>query len=83
MFGDEADLTDAFVTVEDLTTDDHIRMQSAAQRWVDSGISKTVNCPEAISFGSFENVYLRAYQTGCKGCTTYRPNAITGSVLSV
>ena len=58
-------------------------MQAAAQEWVDSSISKTINCPEDIDFEAFKDVYLRAYETGCKGCTTYRPNAVTGSVLSV
>ena len=58
-------------------------MQAAAQKWVDSSISKTINCPEDIDFETFKNVYLQAYTLGCKGCTTYRPNAVTGSVLSV
>lgn len=83
IYGEDADLTQAFVTVQDLHTDDHVRMQSAAQRWIDSAISKTVNCPEEIAFAEFENVYKAAYEGGCKGCTTYRPNAITGSVLSL
>ena len=61
MFGKTASLTDAFVTVNDLRTDDHIRMQAAAQCWVDSGISKTVNCPENIPFAAFEDVYRRAF----------------------
>lgn len=81
-FGEMVPLSDAFVTVADLTPQDHLRIQSTAQRWVDSGISKTVNCPEDISFAAFEGIYRQAYKTGCKGCTTYRPNAVTGSVLS-
>ncbi len=82
MFGSKMPLTDAFVTAQDLRPEDHVRMQAAAQRWVDSGISKTVNCPEDIPFDTFSNVYKMAYESGCKGCTTYRPNAVTGSVLS-
>ncbi|MEP2639573.1 adenosylcobalamin-dependent ribonucleoside-diphosphate reductase [Roseobacter sp.] len=82
MFGPDAPLTDAFVTAQDLRPADHVRMQAAAQRWIDSGISKTVNCPEDIPFSVFEDVYHQAYEAGCKGCTTYRPNAVTGSVLS-
>ena len=58
-------------------------MQAAAQKWVDSSISKTINCPEDISFDAFKDVYMQAWDTGCKGCTTYRPNDVTGSVLSV
>ncbi|MEO1704287.1 MAG: ribonucleoside-diphosphate reductase, adenosylcobalamin-dependent, partial [Pseudomonadota bacterium] len=62
---------------------EHVRMQAAAQRWVDSSISKTINCPADISFDDFKDVYMAAWDQGCKGCTTYRPNAVTGSVLSV
>lgn len=82
MFGVDATLPAAFVTVADLTPEDHLRVQAAAQHWVDSGISKTVNCREDITFEEFQNVYRTAHQSGCKGCTTYRPNAITGSILT-
>ncbi len=82
-FGDDAPLPNHFVTAQDLTPAEHVRMQAAVQRHVDSAISKTVNVPEDISFGAFQAVYLDAYRSGCKGCTTYRPNAITGSVLEV
>src|SRR6056297_1732690 len=70
-------------TAQDLTPHDHIVMQAVLQKWVDSSISKTVNLPKDISFEDFKAVYDHAYQTGCKGCTTYRPNDVTGSVLSV
>jgi ribonucleoside-diphosphate reductase alpha chain len=56
-------------------------MQAALQRHVDSSISKTINCPVDISFDAFKDIYLEAYALGLKGCTTYRPNAVTGSVL--
>ena len=56
-------------------------MQAAAQDYVDSSISKTINCPRDISFEAFKDVYQEAYATGCKGCTTYRPNDVTGAVL--
>jgi ribonucleoside-diphosphate reductase alpha chain len=62
---------------------EHVRMQAAVQRHVDSAISKTVNVPEDISFEAFQAVYLDAYRSFCKGCTTYRPNPITGAVLEV
>ena len=58
-------------------------MQAAVQEYIDSSISKTINCPENIEFETFKAVYKSAYELGCKGCTTYRPNDITGSVLSV
>jgi ribonucleoside-diphosphate reductase alpha chain len=57
-------------------------MQAALQAHVDSSISKTINCPASISFDDFKAVYAQAYDLGLKGCTTYRPNPITGSVLS-
>ena len=57
-------------------------MQAALQAHVDSSISKTINCPADMSFEAFKDVYLQAYDLGLKGCTTYRPNAVTGAVLS-
>ena len=81
-FGD-AELPEYFVNAQTLAPEDHVKMQAAAQKWIDSSISKTINCPEDISFEAFKNVYMQAYEQGCKGCTTYRPNAVTGSVLSV
>ena len=79
----DAPFPDHFVNAQTLPPSDHVRMQAAAQKWVDSSISKTINVPEDISFEAFKNVYMEAWDTGCKGCTTYRPNAVTGSVLSV
>ena len=81
-FGD-APLPDHFVNAQTLPPLDHVRMQAAAQKWVDSLISKTINCPADISFDDFKEVYMAAWDQGCKGCTTYRPNDVTGSVLTV
>ncbi|SDW88870.1 ribonucleoside-diphosphate reductase class II [Albimonas donghaensis] len=81
-FGD-AEPPETFVDAQTLSPADHVRMQAAAQNWVDSSISKTINVPEDIGFEAFKDVYMMAWETGCKGCTTYRPNAVTGSVLSV
>ena len=81
-FGD-VELPDYFVNAQTLAPLDHVKMQAAAQKWIDSSISKTINCPEDINFDDFQDVYMQAYETGCKGCTTYRPNDVTGSVLSV
>lgn len=72
-----------FVSAQTLTPGHHLRMQAAAQALIDSSISKTVNCPEDIAFEAFADVYREGYRLGCKGLTTYRPNAVTGSVLSV
>ena len=82
-FGEDAPLPDYFIDAQGLRPGDHIVMQAAAQKYVDSSISKTINVPEETSFEDFAALYLQAYETGCKGCTTYRPNEITGSVLSV
>ncbi|EEB85235.1 adenosylcobalamin-dependent ribonucleoside-diphosphate reductase [Roseobacter sp. GAI101] len=79
----DAPLPDYFVNAQTLAPLDHVKMQAAAQKWVDSSISKTINCPEDISFDAFKDVYMAAWDQGCKGCTTYRPNDVTGSVLSV
>lgn len=81
-FGDKA-LPDYFVNAQTLAPTEHVKMQAAAQKWIDSSISKTINCPEDISFDAFKDVYMQAWDQGCKGCTTYRPNDVTGSVLTV
>jgi len=81
-FGDK-ELPDYFVNAQTLAPSEHVKMQAAAQKWVDSSISKTINCPEDISFDEFKQVYMQAWDQGCKGCTTYRPNDVTGSVLTV
>jgi ribonucleoside-diphosphate reductase alpha chain len=81
-FGDR-ELPDYFVNAQTLAPLEHVKMQAAAQKWIDSSISKTINCPEDISFDTFKEVYMEAWDSGCKGCTTYRPNDVTGSVLSV
>ncbi|WP_107496379.1 adenosylcobalamin-dependent ribonucleoside-diphosphate reductase [Thalassobius sp. I31.1] len=81
-FGDK-ELPSYFVNAQTLAPAAHVRMQAAAQKWIDSSISKTINCPEDINFDDFKEVYMQAWDSGCKGCTTYRPNDVTGSVLSV
>jgi ribonucleoside-diphosphate reductase alpha chain len=83
LMGDKAPPADVFVDAQTLTPADHLAMQAAAQDYVDSSISKTINLPRDISFEDFKGVYERAYATGCKGCTTYRPNDVTGAVLEV
>lgn len=70
------------VTTSQLDVEHHVFTQAICQRYVDSSISKTVNVPEDYPFEKFKDVYMLAYKKGCKGCTTYRPNEITGSILS-
>ena len=81
--GNEAPPAEVFVDAQTLTPADHLAMQAAAQAFVDSSISKTINLPRDISFEAFKTVYEEAYAQGCKGCTTYRPNDVTGAVLEV
>ena len=81
-FGAQAPLPDTFVRAADLTPAEHLAMQAAVQPYVDSAISKTINCPKDIAFEDFKGIYLEAYGLGLKGCTTYRPNPITGAVLT-
>ncbi len=79
--GETAPLPPAFVDAQSLEPESHLLMQAAVQAYVDSSVSKTINLPVDISFEAFKEVYQQAYDLGCKGCTTYRPNEITGAVL--
>ncbi|MBT5414300.1 MAG: adenosylcobalamin-dependent ribonucleoside-diphosphate reductase, partial [Rhodospirillaceae bacterium] len=81
--GEDAPLPDHFADAQSLSPTDHVVMQATVQKYVDSSISKTINVPEEIDFEAFKGVYMQAYEAGCKGCTTYRPNEVTGSVLSL
>ena len=81
--GADAPLPPAFVTAETLSPRAHLIMQAAVQKHVDSSISKTINVPVTVSFDDFKAVYEEAYDLGLKGCTTFRPNEVTGSVLSI
>ena len=80
--GEDTPLPPQFVTAEHLPPRAHLMMQAAVQAHVDSSISKTINIPEAFPFAEFKSVYEEAFDMGLKGCTTFRPNAVTGSVLS-
>jgi len=80
--GEDTPLPDYFVDAQTLTPRQHLVMQAAVQKYVDASISKTINLPEDIPFDAFKDVYAEAYALGCKGCTTYRPNSVTGAVLA-
>jgi ribonucleoside-diphosphate reductase alpha chain len=71
-----------FVTASELPVRAHIAMQAALQPFVDNSISKTINVPSNCPFSEFKQIYDLAYDHGLKGCTTFRPNPITGTVLS-
>jgi ribonucleoside-diphosphate reductase alpha chain len=82
LFGEDTELPAYFVTAQSLSPAEHVAVQATAQAYIDSSISKTINCPPGISFEDFKDVYRTAYDKGCKGCTTYRPNQVTGAVLA-
>jgi ribonucleoside-diphosphate reductase alpha chain len=70
-----------YVAAHDLPPEAHLQMQAAIQPYVDNAISKTINIPENLDFSAYQSVYERAYALGLKGCTTFRPNPVTGMVL--
>ncbi len=76
-------LPEYFITTEDIDPRAHVDVQAAAQRWIDSSISKTINVPSDYPFEAFRSIYLDAYQKGLKGCTTFRynPEAFQGVLV--
>jgi ribonucleoside-diphosphate reductase alpha chain len=81
--GEDAPLTDAFVTALEMSAGAHEAMVAAVAPFVDTAISKTVNVPADYPYEDFQHLYIEAWQSGLKGLATYRPNAVLGSVLSV
>jgi ribonucleoside-diphosphate reductase alpha chain len=79
----ESTLPDYFITAEDVTPKAHVDIQAAAQKWIDSSISKTANVPTDFAYEEFKDVYLYAYEQGLKGCTTFRfnPEAFQGVLV--
>jgi ribonucleoside-diphosphate reductase alpha chain len=79
----EERLPDYFVTADDVTPRQHVDIQAAAQKWVDSSISKTANVPTDFPYEQFKDIYLYAYESGLKGCTTFRfnPEAFQGVLV--
>ncbi|MFB2907309.1 adenosylcobalamin-dependent ribonucleoside-diphosphate reductase [Aeromonas jandaei] len=81
---DEASrLPDYFITADDITPAQHVDIQAAAQRWIDSSISKTANVPTDFPFEQFKDIYMYASDSGLKGCTTFRfnPEAFQGVLV--
>ncbi len=80
---DAARLPDYFITAEDISPVEHVDIQAAAQRWIDSSISKTANVPTDFPYDRFKDIYLYAYSKGLKGCTTFRfnPEAFQGVLV--
>lgn len=77
----DAPLPPYFVTATQLSPQAHLAMQAALQPYVDSAISKTINIPADYPFEQFQSIYREAHRLGLKGCTTFRPNPVTGAVL--
>jgi ribonucleoside-diphosphate reductase alpha chain len=71
----------AFVSADEIAPAAHLAMQAALQPFVDSSISKTIHVPEGYPLDRFKDIYRLAYEQGLKGCTTFRPNPVTGAVL--
>ena len=80
---EEERLPDYFITAEDINPKEHVDIQAAAQKWVDSSISKTANVPTDYPYEDFKDIYLYAYDQGLKGCTTFRfnPEAFQGVLV--
>jgi len=80
---DEEKLPDYFISADEVTPKQHVDIQAAAQKWVDSSISKTANVPTDFPFEDFKDIYLYAYDKGLKGCTTFRfnPEAFQGVLV--
>ena len=79
----EEKLPPAWVDTHSLTPEQHLRIQAVIQPYVDNAISKTINLPVDFPFDQLSEVYSMAYKSGLKGCTIFRPNEVTGSVLTV
>ncbi len=80
---DAARLPDYFIAADDIAPKAHVDVQAAAQKWIDSSISKTANVPTDFAYDEFKNIYLYAYDQGLKGCTTFRfnPEAFQGVLV--
>ena len=78
-----AKLPEYFKTADDIKPIHHVDIQAAAQRWIDSSISKTANVPTDYPYEDFKHIYLYAYEQGLKGCTTFRfnPEAFQGVLV--
>jgi ribonucleoside-diphosphate reductase alpha chain len=84
-YSDQPDeqLPEYFITADSVTPKQHVDIQAAAQKWIDSSISKTANVPTDYPYEDFKDIYLYAYEQGLKGCTTFRfnPEAFQGVLV--
>lgn len=79
---DQKNLPECFVSADNIKPEGHLDIQGALQQFVDSSISKTINVPADYPYEAFKNIYMKAYEKGLKGCTTFRPSKhITGVLV--
>ena len=85
-FSENADekLPEYFIDSSTIKAKAHVDIQAAAQKWIDSSISKTINVPTDYDYEDFKEIYLYAYEKGLKGCTTFRfnPEAFQGVLVT-
>ena len=77
------DVKKIFITARDVSPEQHVKIQATCQKYIDNGVSKTINFPKNATVDDVEKVFLLAYKSGCKGITVYRDKSRISQVLSV
>jgi len=84
LFGQDSSAPEEWKSADNIDPLEHVKVQAAAQKWIDSSISKTINVPQDYPFDRFKDIYMYAYDNGLKGCTTFRfnPEAFSGVLVN-
>ncbi|MDQ1271745.1 MAG: ribonucleoside-diphosphate reductase alpha chain, partial [Planctomycetota bacterium] len=77
------DVKTLFITARDVSPEQHVKIQATCQKYIDSGVSKTINFPKESPVDDVKKAFLLAYKNGCKGITVYRDKSRVSQVLSV